>query len=72
MALRNLAVERGAKAPEAYMKVVAQILETGLMQQVKMVASREMQTFNREKLGLPKIQYPDDKFKTSFMKVLGG
>jgi heterodisulfide reductase subunit C len=72
MALRNLAVEREAKVPEVYMKVVAQILETGLKQQVKMVSSREMQLLDREKLGLPEIQYPDDKFKRSFMKALGG
>ena len=72
MALRNLAVEREAKVPEAYMKAVAQILETGLMQQEQTVTSRGMESFNREKLGLPKIQYPDDKFKVVFMKVLGG
>ncbi len=72
MALRNLAVEKEAKVPEAYMKAVAQILETGLMQQVQMVTSRDMQSFDREKLGLPKMQYPDDKFKEVFMRVLGG
>lgn len=72
IALRNLAVEREVKIPEAYMKVVAQILETGLIQQVQTVTSREMQHFNREKLGLPKIQYADDKFKVIFMKALGG
>jgi len=72
MALRNLAVEREAKVPETYMKMLAQILETGLMQQVQTVTSREMQPFNRETLGLPKIQYPDDKFKAVFMTVLGG
>lgn len=72
VALRNLAVEREVKIPEAYMKAVAQILETGLIQQVQTVTSREMQHFNREKLGLPKIQYADDKFKAIFMKALGG
>lgn len=72
IALRNLAVEREVKIPEAYMKAVAQILETGLIQQVQTVTSREMQPFNREKLGLPKIQYANHKFKAVFMKVLGG
>jgi heterodisulfide reductase subunit C len=72
IALRNLAVEREVKIPEAYMKAVAQILETGLIQQVQTVTSREMQLFNREKLGLPKIQYADNKFKAIFMKALGG
>ena len=72
MALRNLAVEKEAKIPETYMKAVAQIIETGLMQQVQTVTSREMQSFNRETLGLPKMRYPDGKFKTVFMMVLGG
>lgn len=72
VALRNLAVEREVKIPEAYMKAVAQILEIGLIQQIQTVTSREMQHFNREKLGLPKIQYADDKFKDIFMKALGG
>ena len=72
MALRNLAVEREVKTPEKYMKAVAQILETGLMQQVQTVTSREMQSFSRGTLGMPKLGYPDDKFKAVFMKVLGG
>ena len=72
MALRNLAVEREARVPEAYMKAVAQILETGLTQQVQTVTSQEMKSFDREKLALPEIQRPDDKFKAIFMRVLGG
>lgn len=72
MALRNLAVEQETKIPEAYMKAVAQILETGLTQQVQTVTSREMQPFNRQDLGLPEIQYPEEKFKAVFMRVLGG
>jgi heterodisulfide reductase subunit C len=72
IALRNLAVEREVKIPEAYMKAVAQILETSLIQRVQTVTSRELQHFNREELGLPRMQYADDKFKAVFMKVLGG
>ena len=72
IALRNLAVERDAKIPEVYMKAVAQILEIGFTQKPQTVTSREMQPFNREKLGLPQIRYPDDKFKAIFMKILGG
>lgn len=72
ISLRNLAVEREAKVPEAYMKAVAQILETGLMQPVQTVTSRSMQPLDREKLGLPKLQPPDDNFKTILMKILGG
>jgi len=72
MALRNLAVEQEVKIPEKYMKVVAQILETGMAEQVQMVTSKDMQSFTREKLGLPKILQADDKFKAVFMKILGG
>ncbi len=72
MALRNLAVEKEAKIPEKYMKVVAQILETGMAEQVQMATSKDIQSFTREKLGLPIIQQADDKFKAVFMKILGG
>ena len=72
IALRNLAVEKEAKIPEAYMKAMAQILETGLMQQEQTVTSREMQPFNREKLELPKLQSTGEKFQAVFMKILGG
>jgi heterodisulfide reductase subunit C len=72
IALRNLAVEREAKVPEAYMKAVAQILETGLMQQELAATSRDMQSFDRTTLELPKLQYADAQFKAVFMKVLGG
>ncbi len=72
IALRNLAVEREAKIPEHYMKVVAQILEIGLAEQEQTVTSSDMQSFNRETLGLPSIQYPSDRFKAVFMNILGG
>jgi len=69
-ALRNLAVEQEARVPEAYLKAVSQILETGLMQTVQKVTTKKMETFDREKLGLPKIRYPKETFKTAFLKVL--
>ncbi len=72
IALRNLAVEREAKIPEHYMKAVAQILENGLTENVQTVTSRKMEPFDREKLRLPSIQYPDDHFKAVFMEILGG
>jgi heterodisulfide reductase subunit C len=72
MILRNLAVEREAQVPEAYMKAVAQILETGLMQQELPAMSQDMQPFDRNALGLPTMQYAEDKFKAAFMKLLGG
>jgi heterodisulfide reductase subunit C len=71
IALRNLAVEREAKTPEAYMKAVAQILETGLSQQIQMVISKDMQSHTRATLELPEIPPPSDKFKAVLMEVLG-
>jgi len=70
MALRNLAVEQEAKVPEAYLKAVSQILETGLMQTTQKVTTKKMETFDREKLGLPEIKYPTETFKKVFLKVL--
>lgn len=72
IALRNLAVEREAKIPEDYMKAVAQILDNGFTEKVQTVTSRKMEPFDREKLRLPTIQYPDDRFKAVLMKILGG
>ncbi len=72
MALRNVAVEREAKIPEHYMKAVGHILETGLVQGVQKVTTRKVETFDRDALALPKIAYPGDKFKETFMKALGG
>jgi heterodisulfide reductase subunit C len=72
MAVRNVAVEREAKVPEFYMKAVGQILETGLVQNQQKVTTREMETLDRDSLGLPKVPLPTDRFKELFMKALGG
>lgn len=72
MILRNLAVEKESKVPEAYMKAMSQILETGLMQQETSVLSREAKPFNRQTLGLPKLHYPKPKLQEVLMKILGG
>jgi heterodisulfide reductase subunit C len=72
MAIRNIAVEREAKVPEFYMKAIGQILETGLLQSVQKVTTRKMETLDRDSLGLPKLVFPNDKFKEVFMKALGG
>lgn len=72
MALRNTAVEHQARVPEVYLKAVSQILETGLMQIEEKVTNKKMETFDRENLNLPKIRYPSEAFKTSFLKALGG
>ncbi|MEM0314051.1 MAG: 4Fe-4S dicluster domain-containing protein [Candidatus Bathyarchaeia archaeon] len=72
IALRNIAVERQAKIPEDYLKAITQILETGLMQAPEKVTTKKMETFDRERLNLPKIKGPSDEFKAIFMQVLGG
>jgi heterodisulfide reductase subunit C len=70
MALRNLAVEREAKVPEAFMKGVSQILETGLAEEYRKVTTRTMETFDREALKLPKLGMPKESFQAVFMKAL--
>jgi len=70
MALRNLAVEREAKVPEAFMKAVSQILEIGLAEDYRKITTRTMETFDREALKLPKISVPKESFQTVFMKAL--
>lgn len=70
--LRNLAVERQAAVPEAYLKAVSQILETGLMQAEEKITTKQMETFDRDKLKLPKIRFPSEEFKGIFLKTLGG
>jgi len=70
IALRNLAVEREVKVPEAYMKAVSQILEGGLAEQPQKVANKKMETCDREGLKLPKIRPPKESFQTVFLKAL--
>jgi heterodisulfide reductase subunit C len=70
MALRNLAVEREAKSPEALMKAVSQILETGLIEAFQKVTTSKMETFDRESLRLPKIPVPKESFQAVLLKAL--
>jgi heterodisulfide reductase subunit C len=70
MALRNLAVERETKVPEAYLKAVSQILENGLSQTIQKITTRKMEAFARASLKLPKISAPKESFQTVFLKVL--
>jgi heterodisulfide reductase subunit C len=70
MGLRNLAVEKEAKVPEAYLKAVSQILETGLTEPVQKVTTKKMEVFDRESLRLPKINAPKESFQSAFMKAL--
>jgi len=70
MALRNLAVEKEAKVPEGYLKAISQILETGLAETIQKVVTKEMETFDRESLKLPKMGFPKENFLMNFMKML--
>jgi heterodisulfide reductase subunit C len=70
IALRNLAVEREAKVPEAFMKAVSQILETGLAEAYQKVTTRKMEACDRESLKLPKIPAPKEGFQAVFLRAL--
>jgi heterodisulfide reductase subunit C len=70
MALRNLSVEREAKIPEAFMKAVSQILETGLAEPVQTVTTSKMENLDRHSLKLPKIPAPKESFQSAFLKAL--
>ena len=70
MALRNLAVEKEAKIPEAYLKAVSQILETGLIETPQKIVTRKMETLDRDCLKLPKIKPPKESFQAVFMKAM--
>jgi heterodisulfide reductase subunit C len=70
VALRNVAVERGAKVPEGYLKIVSQILETGLAELPQKIVTRKMETVDRESVKLPKIKPPKQSFQAAFMKAM--
>jgi len=70
MALRNIAVEKEVKVPEAYLKAVSQILESGLAETIQKIVTRDAEAFDRESLKLPKIANPKGGFQVAFMKIL--
>jgi len=70
MALRNLAVERETKVPEALMKAVSLILESGLAETAQKVTTRTAQVCSRESLELPRISGPGASFQAAFLKAL--
>jgi hypothetical protein len=65
-----LAVEREVKVPEAYMKAVSQILETGMAESIQKITTRQMESFDRESLKLPKMCSPKESFQAIFLKAL--
>lgn len=70
IALRNLAVEKEARIPETYMKIVSSILETGLAETPQKIVTKKVETLDRESLKLPKIKPPKDSFQSCFMKAM--
>jgi len=70
LALRNLAVEMEAKVPEGYLTNVSNILETGFILKTQPTITRKLEKLDREKLGLPGIPKPDEKFKACLLKAL--
>jgi heterodisulfide reductase subunit C len=70
MALRNLTVERETKVPEAYMRAVSLVMESGLAEAAQKITTRTMQICDRESLKLPKIGTPRESFQAVFLKAL--
>ena len=68
--LRNLSFQREENVPEAYLKVVGSVLETGLIQQPMEVVSRDFEEFTRASLELPEIKGPKDIFSESLIELL--
>ncbi len=72
IALRNLAVEKEAKVPETYMRIVSSILETGLAETPQKIVTKKMETVDCECLKLPKVKPPKESFQVCFMKAMEG
>ena len=72
LALRNQAVEMEIGVPENYLKNVSMILDTGFIQKPQETITRKLEKLDREKLRLPKIHGPDEKFKNALFRALEG
>lgn len=70
LALRNLAVEKEVDVPEMVLRNVSMILETGFILKTQDTVTRKLEKLNREKLGLPKIPQPSEKFQQVLLKAL--
>ncbi len=70
LALRNLAVEKEANVPETVLRNISMILETGFILKPQETVTRSLRKLDREKLGLPKIPQPSEKFKSAIFKAL--
>lgn len=58
MALRNTAVERGVKPPEAVEEMVREVVDTGYSFEASPVLTRDFEEVSREQLGLPEVRGP--------------
>jgi len=70
LALRNLAVEKEANVPEIVLRNISTILETGFILKPQETITRKLEKLDREKLGLPKIPQPSEKFQAIILKAL--
>lgn len=74
LALRNIAFERGVKAPEGYRLILENVFETGWIQGLQPVVSRDGEIYLRSDLNLP--QKPEildmDRFREALARTLGG
>jgi heterodisulfide reductase subunit C len=70
LALRNLAVEKEANVPEMVLRNISTILETGFILKPQETITRKLEKLDREKLGLPKIPQPSEKFQAIILKAL--
>jgi heterodisulfide reductase subunit C len=69
--LKNIAIAAGKQIPGEYSNILQSVLVSGLIQSVKEVRTREMETVNREALSLPPVPAPKDptKFQGVLMKA---
>lgn len=70
LALRNLAVEKEANVPEIVLRNISTILETGFILKPQETITRKLEKLDREKLGLPRIPQPNEKFQAIILKAL--
>lgn len=77
IALKNIAVEKGIKPPEALVEMASTAIDTGRIFKPMEVMSRDFELLNRENLNLPPLTKPSKiseiglKLKQFYGRVLG-
>jgi len=71
-ALRNISIKLGLTFPLGYSQQLNSISKQGLIQQPQSVRTRKGERFNRESLGLPKLQKPSsmEKIAQNLKKII--